>query len=186
MTGKRIGYVRVSTADQNTARQLEGQVLDKTFIDKVSGKDTERPELAQMLSYVREGDTLLVHSLDRLARNLDDLRRLVDDLTSKGVIVHFIKENLIFDKSESSPMSKLLLSVMGAFAEFERAIIKERQKEGIAIAKAKGVFKGRKRAITDTIAQEIRDRAAKGEQKAEIARQLGISRARVYHYLGDG
>src|SRR5271154_7035619 len=116
--GKRVGYIRVSSIDQNTERQLEGMELDKTFTDKVSGKDVNRPQLKAALDYLRDGDVLVVHSMDRLARNLVDLRTLVDDLTRRGVQVRFIKEALTFTGDDTST-AKLLLSVMGAVAEFE-------------------------------------------------------------------
>ncbi len=127
---KRIGYVRVSSLDQNEQRQLEGIDVDKKFTDKASGKDMNRPQLKAALDYLRDGDVLVVHSMDRLARNLDDLRKIVTDLTGRGVVVEFVKEHLTFT-SENNAMSKLLLSVMGAFAELERALIKDRQREGI-------------------------------------------------------
>ena len=114
---KRIGYIRVSSVDQNQARQLDGVELDKTFKDKASGKDVNRPQLQAALEYLRDGDILIVHSMDRLARNLDDLRKLVLDLTKRGVVVEFVKEHLTFT-AEDNAMSRLLLSVMGAFAEF--------------------------------------------------------------------
>lgn len=123
MTGQRIGYSRVSSFDQNPQRQLEGITLDHIFTDKASGKDTARPELEALLKFVRLGDTVIVHSMDRLARNLDDLRRLVHLLTQRGIKIQFVKENLTFT-GEDSPMATLLLSVMGAFAEFERALLK--------------------------------------------------------------
>src|SRR5476651_1602618 len=126
MTGQRIGYVRVSSLGQNTDRQLEGLQLDRVFTDNVSGKDTERPSLNEMLEFVREGDTVIVHSMDRLARNLDDLRHTVQLLNSRGVAVEFEHEHLTFT-GEDTPMANLLLSVMGAFAEFERSLIRERQ-----------------------------------------------------------
>src|SRR4051794_27595454 len=134
MTGQRVGYIRVSTVEQNTDRQLDGVHLDRTFTDKCSGKDTQRPELTAMLEFVREGDVVVVHSMDRMARNLDDLRKLVSTLTGRGIKVEFIKESLTFTPDKESPMAKLLLSMLGAVAEFERAQIKERQREGIAIA----------------------------------------------------
>src|SRR5262245_45033494 len=118
MKGQRVGYIRVSTVEQNTERQLDGVNLDKRFADKASGKDTQRPQLAAMLEFVREGDTVVVHSMDRLARNLDDLRRLVTTLTERGIKVEFVKESLTFTPDKESPMARLLLSVMGAFAEF--------------------------------------------------------------------
>ncbi|HEY9825943.1 MAG TPA: recombinase family protein [Stenomitos sp.] len=185
MSGQFVGYIRVSSADQNTERQenqLTGFKLHRCFTESVSAKDTNRPQLIEMMQYVREGDTLLVHSMDRLARNLDDLRRLVKELTGRGVKVQFIKENMTF-ANDDTPISNLFLSVMGAFAEFERAIIRERQMEGIAIAKAKGVFKGRKRSMTDEQIATIKQRVERGEKKAKIARDLGISRETLYQYL---
>ncbi len=180
--GQKIGYVRVSAFDQNPERQLEGIDLHRTFIDKASGKDTQHQQLDELLQYVREGDTIVVHSMDRLARNLDDLRRIVQSLTSKGVCIQFIKENLSFT-GEDSPMANLMLSVMGAFAEFERALIKERQREGIALAKQRGVYKGRKKALSDEDVISLKARVDSGEKKAQLAREFGISRETLYQYL---
>ena len=179
--GKRIGYVRVSSMDQNELRQLDGVQLDKKFTDKASGKDTKRPQLQTALEYLRDGDVLVVHSMDRLARNLDDLRRIVTELTGRGVVVEFVKEQLTFT-SEDNAMSKLLLSVMGAFAEFERALIKERQREGIALAKQKGVYKGRKPSLNPEQVKTLRARVKAGETRASLAREFGISRETVYQY----
>lgn len=183
--GKRVGYVRVSSLDQNVGRQLEGVDLDKTFTDKASGKDVKRPQLQAALEYLRDGDVLCIHSLDRLARNLDDLRRIVTDLTGRGVHVQFVKEGLLFTGEDSS-MSRLLLSVMGAFAEFERALLKERQREGIAIAKKAGVYKGRKPSLTPERVADLRARVAAGGKKAVIAREFGISRETLYQYAPVG
>lgn len=182
--GQLVGYRRVSTLDQNTERQLDGVVLDKVFEDKASGKDAERPQLQAALEYVREGDRLVVHSMDRLARNLDDLRRIVRELTGRGVAVQFIKEALTFT-GEDSPMATLLLSVMGAFAEFERSLIRERQREGIALAKAKGVYKGRKPALTPEQVHELKeqDKARGGKNRSALAKEWGISRETLYQYL---
>ena len=136
MHGQRIGYVRVSNFEQNPERQLEHvHQVDRLFTDKASGKDMQRPELERLLAFVREADTVVVHSMDRLARNLDDLRRIVQKLTQRGVRIEFVKENLTFT-GEDSPLANLMLSIMGAFAEFERALIRERQREGIAAARA--------------------------------------------------
>jgi DNA invertase Pin-like site-specific DNA recombinase len=179
---KRVGYIRVSTLDQNTDRQLEGVKLDKVFTDKASGKDTARPQLQAALEYLREGDLLLVHSMDRLARNLDDLGRIVFDLTKKGVHVQFVKENLTFT-GEDSPMSNLLLSLLGAVAEFERSLIRERQREGIELAKRKGVYKGRKPSLTKVQVAEIRKRVKAGEKKAALAAEYRISRQTLYASL---
>lgn len=182
MHGQRIGYIRVSSFDQNPERQLDQVQVDKQFIDKASGKDTQRPQLDAMLSFAREGDTVVVHSMDRLARNLDDLRRLVQQLTKRGIRIEFVKECLSFT-GEDSPMANLLLSVMGAFAEFERALIRERQREGIALAKQRGAYRGRKKALAEDQVVELRRRALAGEQKATLAREFGISRETLYQYL---
>lgn len=182
MAGQRIGYVRVSTLDQNEQRQLEGQVLDRVFTDKASGRDTARPQLTELVRFARDGDTVVVHSMDRLARNLDDLRSLVQRLTHKGAKVEFMKEGLVFT-GEESPIANLMLSVMGAFAEFERSIIKERQREGIVLAQKRGAYRGRKRTLTAEQAAELARRAATGIPKTTLARDYGISRETVYQYL---
>jgi DNA invertase Pin-like site-specific DNA recombinase len=147
------------------------------------GKNTNRPQLEAALAFVREGDLLVVHSMDRLARNLDDLRAIVSKLTKRGVRVQFIKEALTFT-GEDSPMANLLLSMLGAVAQFERELIKERQREGIAIAKAKGdVYRGRVPSLTAQKATELLARTTSGEPKAKLAREFGISRATLYNYL---
>jgi DNA invertase Pin-like site-specific DNA recombinase len=180
--GHRIGYVRVSTLDQNTERQLDGVELDRTFTDKASGKDTNRPQLQAALAYAREGDTLIVHSMDRLARNAEDLLRTVRELTGRGVTVEFVKNHLTFS-GKSDPMAKLMMTMLAAFGEFERDLIRERQREGIAIAKARGVYKGRKKALTSEQAVELLECARSGMPKAELARSYGISRETLYQYL---
>lgn len=182
MKGQTVGYIRVSTFEQNTDRQLEGVQLDKVFTDKASGKDTKRPELELLIQYVREGDTVVVHSMDRLARNLDDLRQTVQKLTGQGIRIQFVKESLTFT-GEDSPMANLMLSVMGAFAEFERALIRERQREGIALAKQRGAYRGRKRSLSGRDIAEVRRRIDAGEKKAKVARDYGISRETLYQYL---
>lgn len=182
--GQRVGYLRVSALDQKELRQLEGVQLDKKFTDKASGKDLRRPQLDQMLAFVREGDTVICHSMDRLGRNLDDLRKVVMGLTERGVHVQFMKENLTFTGSDS-PMANLLLSVMGAFAEFERDLIRERQREGIALAKKSGVYKGRKPALSPAQVTELCAAVAGGKSKTAVARSLGISRETLYRYLGQ-
>jgi len=172
----------VSTLDQNIARQLDGVAVDKTFTDSASGRDVNRPQLAALLGFVRAGDSVIVHSMDRLARNLDDLRRIVRELTAKGVQVQFVKEQLTFT-GEDTAMANLLLSVMGAFAEFERQLGKERQREGIALAKKRGAYRGRKRALTDDQVDQLRQRVGAGETKTALARTFGVSRETVYQYL---
>ncbi|MED5812930.1 recombinase family protein [Mycolicibacterium sp. 050232] len=176
-----VGYVRVSSLDQNTDRQLDGITLDKVFTDHASGKNTERPQLAACLDYLREGDTLIVHSMDRLARSLVGLRTTVDELTARGVTVEFVKERLTFTDDDTDPCSVLMLSVMGAVAEFERAMIRERQREGIALAKAKGVYTGRKPALTPDQAREVAAAKAHGASASELAREYGVSRATIYN-----
>lgn len=182
MKGQRIGYIRVSSHEQNPERQLDNVQVDRQFIDKASGKDIQRPQLDAMLSFAREGDTVVVHSMDRLARNLDDLRRLVQSLTKRGIRIEFVKESLSFT-GEDSPMANLLLSVMGAFAEFERALIRERQREGVALAKARGAYRGRRKALNDVQEADLRRRAGEGEPKASLAREFKISRETLYQYL---
>ena len=182
MTGQRVGYVRVSTLDQNTVRQLDGVDVDRVYEDKASGKDLNRPELEEMIKFVRDGDTVLVHSMDRLARNLDDLRSIVRRLTAKKVRVKFVKEQLSFTGDDNA-MANLLLNVMGAFAEFERSLIRERQREGIALAKKRGAYRGRTPALDTARAAELREKADAGVPKAALARDFGISRETVYAYL---
>jgi DNA invertase Pin-like site-specific DNA recombinase len=148
MAGQRIGYVRVSTVEQNAERQLDGVALDCTFTDRASGRDVNRPELQSLMKFARDGDTVVVRSMDRLARNLDDLRRIVQEMNGRGVKIEFFKEQLTFS-GEDSPMATLLLSVMGAFAEFERALMRERQREGVALAKERGAYKGRRPTLTE-------------------------------------
>ena len=179
--GQRVGYLRVSTLDQNTDRQLDGVALDKKFTDRASGKDINRPELARALEYVREGDTLVIHCMDRLARNLEDLRRIVRELTGRGVRVEFVKESLTFTGDDSA-MNTLLLSMLGAVAEFERAMILERQREGIACARAAGKYKGRKASLSQTQAAEMRERLAAGESVTALAGDFGVSRQTIYNH----
>ena len=173
----------MSTFEQNEQRQLEGIELDKTFLDKASGKDVKRPQLVAMLDFVREGDSVFCHSMDRLGRNLGDLRKLVDLMTERGISVHFLKEGLTFT-GEDAPMANLMLSVMGAVAQFERDLIRERQREGIELAKRAGAYKGRKRKFSPERAAELNSRLAAGEEKASLAREFGVNRATIYRYVG--
>jgi DNA invertase Pin-like site-specific DNA recombinase len=180
--GQRVGYVRVSSVDQNTARQLDGVPVDERFEEKASGKDTNRPALQAALRHVRKGDVLVVHSMDRLARSLSDLLALVKGLTERGVAVEFVKENLTFT-GDDTPIAKMMLGVMGSAAEFERDMIRARQREGIAAAKARGKHLGRAAILKPAQAKELRRRVAAGEDKAAIAQEFGISRASVYNYM---
>lgn len=181
---KHIGYIRVSSVDQNTGRQLDGMSLDKVFTDKASGKSRQRPQLLACLEYVRDGDTLHVHSIDRLARNLQDLLTLISDLTSRAVTVQFHKEGLIFT-GEDSPFQRLQLQLIGSVAEFERAMIRERQREGIALAKKEGKYKGRKAALSAAQVEEARAQINAGAKVAQVARELGVSRQTLYNSLGN-
>ncbi len=177
-----VGYIRVSSYGQNHDRQLDGIALEKVFQDTASAKTMKRPGLDFCTEYVRDGDTLHVHSIDRLARNLFDLQKLVDGFVEKGITVKFHKENLTFSGSSDS-MAKLMLQMMGAFAEFERTLINERRREGIAIARKKGKQIGAKPKLTNEQAVELRKRAATGEQKTILAKHYGISRQAVYSYI---
>ena len=185
MQGHKIGYIRVSTVEQNIVRQLDGIQLDKVFTDRCSGKDTKRPQLALMLEFIRDGDTVYVHSMDRLARNLDDLRRLVNQITNKNVTIHFVKENLTFSNNDNNHISKLMLSVMGAFAEFERSLIKERQLEGIAIAKKEGKYRGRGKSLSQEQQKEMLQMVADRYKKVDIAKKYGITRMALYNYINN-
>lgn len=189
--GQLVGYVRVSAVDQNPARQHAAlaaacapRTLDRVFEEKASGKNRQRPQLDALLSHVREGDAVVVASLDRFARSLVDLRHLVDDLTERGVGVVFIAEKLEFWPGQRDHVSRLMLSQLGAFAEFERALIRERQREGIEAAKARGVYdKGRHKALTPEQIAFARGRIADGIPKARVAALLGVSRPTLYDAL---
>jgi DNA invertase Pin-like site-specific DNA recombinase len=176
--GQTIGYIRVSSVGQNTARQaaqLEGLELDRIFEDRMSGKNTDRPALQAMLSHIREGDTVVVSSLDRLGRNLSDLSQLVEGMTSKGITVKFLKGDLTFN-GQKNAMQELLLNLLGSVAQFERELIRERQLEGIELAKQKGVYKGRKPSLSTEDIATIRTRIANGETKAALAKEYKITR----------
>lgn len=182
MTGQTIAYRRVSTTDQTTDRQLAGMEFDREFEDQCSGSNTNRPGLKACLEFLRDGDTLVVHSMDRLARNLPDMLKLVGDLTKRGVSIRFAKEALTFT-GEANPMQDLQLAVMGAVSQFELAMIRERQREGVAAAKKAGKHCGRKSDLSDEQAQLIVSRVNAGDDKTAIARDFGISRATVYNVV---
>ena len=183
---KKIAYVRVSSIDQNIARQKEAieeyVKIDKWFIDKTSGKDKNRPKLNQMLEYVRKNDTVYIHSIDRLARNTMDLLNIAKDLTEQGIKLHSLKDSFVFD---NTPSGNLLLTILGGVAEFERAIAKERQLEGIAIAKKNNVYKGRKKIkINKKLFEELYSDYKKGYiTQVEFARRLNISRSTLYRRI---
>lgn len=183
MKTQRVGYIRVSTIEQNQQRQLEGIEIDRLFTEYASGKDLQRPELQAALRYVREGDIFVVHSMDRLARNVEDMLRLVREMNEQGVAVQFIKENMIFSAGKDDPRSSLMFTMLGAFAQFERALMRERQREGIAIAKAKGIYKGRKRALNDAQVAIIKARVGEGTPKTKLAAEYGVSRETIHQYV---
>lgn len=187
MKGQQIGYIRVSTTTQNTDRQLADIKLDKTFEEKASGKSAnDRPQLKACLKHIREGDVLHVHSIDRLARNLADLKALITQINAEGASVHFHKENLVFKGNGSTdPMQELMLNMMGAFAEFERAIIVERRKDGVAIAREKGVKFGRKAKVTPEIKAAIRAEKAAGAKVEDLKIKYAIGRQTVYDALKE-
>lgn len=175
-----VGYRRVSSIDQSLDRQDLGDV-EKVFEEKLSGASaSDRPALQDMIGWVREGDLVVVHSIDRLARNLADLLGIVTTLNNKGVSIKFIKDNLTFPPEGTDGASKLYLSILGAVAEFERSIIKQRQREGIDKAKAKGVYKGRKPTIDKDRILALRDQ---GHSTYKIAEEMGISRMTVHRAL---
>lgn len=180
----KIGYVRLSTVEQNTARQLVGITLDRVFEEKVSAKNIgNRPVLREMLGFIRDGDDLYVHSMARLARNLKDLLTLVTTITDKGVTLHFVKENLTFEaKAKATPFNKLLLDLLGSVAEFERELILERQREGIAQAKARGAYKGRKPIAPEKI-EKAKELLAQGMTRTEAAKTVGMGRTTLFLYL---
>jgi len=177
-----VGYIRVSSEYQNTERQLDEVKLDKIFTDKTSGVDTQRPQLQAMLEYVREGDIIHVHSIDRLARNLKDLSQLVEDLNAKGISIHFHKENLLFNNNQDH-MKTLMFHLLGSFAEFERSLIRERQREGIAKAKQAGKYKGRKKTINSSTIIETMSK--EGASYRKTAKALNISLSTVQRIMKE-
>lgn len=179
-----VGYIRVSSLDQNTDRQLDGIPLDKIFEDKSSGKNINRPEYKACMEYLREGDRLHVHAMDRLARNLRDLQETVEKLTTKGIKVKFHAENVEFS-GEDDPIAMLMLHLMGAVAQFERSLIKKRQAEGIAKALQKGKKFGRRPKLNPTQEREVVALVESGQEKTAVAKKFGISRDTVYRIMRD-
>jgi DNA invertase Pin-like site-specific DNA recombinase len=182
MNGQIVGYVRVSSQSQNTDRQLFGINLDKEFVDIMSGSTKDRENLVACMEYVRAGDMLVVHSIDRLARNLLDLQSIINSMIEKGVSVKFIKENLTFNATKN-PMDTLTLQIMGAFAEFERTMIRARQREGLDAAKRAGKHCGRPPKITNELTFKAKDMKAKNISIRQIAFKLNVSRATIYKML---
>ena len=180
-----VGYVRVSSSDQNLSRQLEaiGEV-DRVFSDKVSGGSREsRDALTECIKYIREGDLVRVASMDRLARSLRDMRDIIDEIVGKGASVQFLKEGQTYSPETDDPLSQLMLHMLAAFAEFERSLIRERQADGIRIAKAQGKYRGRAKKLNPTQLMEVQQLLTHGVPKAEIARRYGVNRATLYRAL---
>jgi len=176
-----FNYIRVSTVQQNTERQLKNIECDREFIEKVSGKDTNREELQKLLMVIRKGDIINCHELSRLARNTQDLLKLVDEILNKQVSIKFHKENLFFDGNKNDdPFQKLMLTMLAAISTFERDLMLDRQREGIAIAKEKGKYKGRKSSFSTDDLKLIKDEFKVSTNKAELARKWGISRGYLY------
>ena len=174
-----VGYRRVSSFGQNLIRQDID--CDKLFEEQASGSSRDRPALTAMIDYVRDGDLVRVHSIDRLARDLRDLQDIISTITAKGASITFLAESLTFSADHNDPFAKLQLQMMGAFAEFERSIIRKRQAEGIAKAKAKGgVYKGRKATIDVAAIKRLKD---DGLGATAIAKKLNIARASVYRVM---
>lgn len=177
-----VAYIRVSSSGQKFHRQIEaiGNV-DKLFEEKQSGKNiNDRPVFQQCMEYLREGDTLLVHSIDRAARSVTDLHKIVDTLKKKRVCIKFIKENLTFTPDSTDARSTLYLYLLGAISQFERELIRERQKEGIAAAQALGKPYGRKKTFSKEQCMEIAARVKAGEKVATLAKELRVSRNTIY------
>ena len=180
----KVAYVRVSTAEQNEARQREALAIrgiDKWFIEKASGKNTDRPEFQKMLDWVREGDTIYIHDLSRIARSTKDLLDLLDVLREKGVALVSDKESI----DTSTATGKLIVTVIGAINEFERANLLERQREGIAIAKREGKYKGRKAVTVPDLPRHYERYQRREVSKAALARELGISRPTLDKLFSD-
>ena len=181
----KYGYSRVSHSDQNSDRQLEGlkkQNVVYIYSDKTTGVTADRPELNKLLQILRPGDEVVVLSFDRLARSLPDLLNIIKDIHSKGAVLFSIKENVEFT-TDADSVSKLYLNIMGAVAEFERAFSKERQREGIEIAKDRGAYKGGVRKLSQADRDYLYDAVDRGVPKTVVAKKLKIMPATVYSYL---
>lgn len=184
MSGKHVGYIRVSTVGQNSDRQLDGIQLDKVFEEKVSGRNAGSRDILNLcLDYLREHDTLHVHSIDRLARNMSDLLSIVDDLVKRDVTVKFHSEGLTFAPQTDDPMASLMLHMLGAFAEFERSLIGQRRKEGLEAARKRGKQIGRRKSLSDEDLSEIAQKLSKGDSKSDLAKEYGVSRTTLYAAL---
>lgn len=184
MLSHRIGYIRVSALDQHPERQLDQEDVDRVFTDTASSQDPHRLQLACLQGFVREGDTVVIQSMDGLASNLNDLERLIQEFIARRIRVEFVKEHLVFS-GDGSLADTMLLSMMGPFGEFERSLVQERRREGVALAKQHGAYRGRKKALQSDQVAELRRLAQHGEPKTHLAKAFGISRETVYQYLRE-
>jgi len=186
MSGKQVGYIRVSTASQKTDRQLDGVKLDKVFEERLSARNAGSREVLKLcLDYLREHDTLHVHSIDRLARNMSDLLSIVDDLVKRDVTVRFHSEGLTFASQKDDPMASLMLHMLGAFAEFERSLIGQRRKEGLEAARKRGKQIGRRKSLSHEDLSEIALKLSNGASKSDLAKEYGVSRTTLYTALNN-
>lgn len=181
--GFRFGYRRVSSITQNLGRQLQGVELDRIFEDKLSGKDTNRPQLQLLLSFIEKGDAVYVHSLDRLGRNYSDLIKLVNEIINKGASLHFMKEKINLHPGKSDPFAELQITLFSAFAQFERALIKERQEEGIALAKRERKYKGRQPSLDEQTLRQIFNMHWLGLSHKKIGKRLNLKPLTVWNYV---
>lgn len=179
--GQIVAYRRISSEGQNLDRQDFPEAV-KVFEETESGAKRDRPQLNLMLDYIREGDTVQVWELSRLARSLRDLQEIVEKITAKGASVHFLSEGLKFGVGEEDVFSTFQMQVLGAFAEMERKLTRKRQSEGIARAKARGAYKGRQPSID---ADKVRELLQKGLSASDVAKTLGVHRSSVYRVLGE-
>jgi DNA invertase Pin-like site-specific DNA recombinase len=173
-------YKRVSTIDQNLDRQLPGVAYDREYLEKVSGKDMNRPQLQALLQNVREGDRVHVHELSRLGRSVKDLLDIVEQIVQSGAAIIFHKEGLEFGGGKKSPFQSLMLNLLSSIAQFERDLLLDRQREGIQIAKVNGKYKGKKSKFSEEDIQLIQRSFGKAKNKAELAKKWGISRGYLY------
>lgn len=179
-------YRRVSTTDQKTDRQLPDLKCDREFEDKLSGKDLNRPQLQSLLGTIRAGDVIHVHELSRLGRSLKDLLEIVETVVGTGATIHFHKENLRFEPNKSDPFQQLMLNLLSSVAQFERECLLQRQREGIAIAKAKGKYKGKQSRFTDAQVEQIQREFGEEKSKTALAKKWGISRGYLYKIAAKG
>ena len=178
-----FNYKRVSTLIQSTERQLIDVPCDREYEDKLSGKNRERPQLEAMLSNLRAGDVVNVHSMDRLARNTRDLLNIVEEINNIGATIKFHKENLIFSPDKKDPYQEMMMTMLAAVSSLERSLINDRVREGVALAKAKGKYKGGKNKLSDEQVKELNNLYKNGVSVAEIARKFEITRPTVYSYI---